>query len=628
MIRSLTFTSSTFIAVMLAAFGAYAGETDRQAYFGELHLHTGLSTDAYINGTRKDPVTAYRFAMGDPVMLSDGNRWQLPEPLDFVAITDHAESFGHMPLCTSPGTAAYDTTACQQVRAMNPMGSQALIGRWLLKGAQRPAAICGGDGERCIAAEKATWAMLQDAANTMNAPGEFTALIGYEYSPVILKPTSTTKVHRNVIFRGSKVPERAFSTYDGTIEQLHFWLDETCKGDCQALTIPHNTNASASRIFWPSKNSDGTPWTPEILERRARLEPLVEIYQGKGSSECHPGLGMTDEECGFEQWVPNCTGDDTEGCSTTNDMVRDTVVRGLAIEQELGINPFKLGFIGSTDSHLGTPGATIESDYRGQLGKPDMTPKRRLGLEGYYDFDELDIDVPEPPGSDQGGWGFMGPTKFSPGGLAAVWADENTREHIFDALNRREAFSTSGTRIKVRVFAGYEFPVKAHKRRDVVALGYKKGVPMGGDLPRPPSGEAPMLIVTALRDPASAPLQKLQVIKGWVKDGEQQAVVYDIACAGGAKPDPNTHRCPDNGASVDLETCAIDQGAGAAQLAETWVDPDFDASVPTLYYVRVLENPVCRWSTHDALRAGVPLPRHVPATIKERAWSSPIWYTP
>ena len=614
----------TILAIGIPILAAGSKEAKRQAFFGELHLHTGLSTDAYINGTRKDPVSSYRFAQGDPVMLQGGRSWQLSRPLDFVAITDHAESFGDMPLCVTPGSVAYDKPLCKTVRDMNPLASQMLIGGWNVSGAKRPVEICGEDGGSCIQAEKTTWATLQEAANYVNSPGEFTALIGYEYSPVILRADSTSKVHRNVIFRGTEVPDRAFSSYDGTIEQLHEWLDESCPEPCRALTIPHNTNASASRIFWPEKNSDGSPWTKEGVERRARLEPLVEIYQGKGSSECHPGLGLTDEECGFEQWVPNCQEGKTEGCSTANDMVRDTLVRGLAMEKKWGVNPFKLGFIGSTDSHLGTPGATEESDYRGQLGNPDSTPARRLGLESYYDLEGMDIEID----TEEGGWGFSVPSKFSPGGLAVVWAGKNTREEIWDALARRETFSTSGTRIQVRFFGGFDYPKNAHQRRDAVKLGYRKGVPMGGDIAAAPNGQVPTFIVSALRDPDSAPLQKLQIIKGWVEGGEERSQVYDVACSDGVVPDPQSGRCPANGAAIDLTSCKVDETKGDAQLGATWTDPSFDASLPALYYVRVLENPVCRWSTHDALAIGAELPAHVPPSIKERAWTSPIWYTP
>ncbi len=612
------------MAGLAFAQGASAGfqgqPTEKQAFFGELHLHTALSTDAFMNGTRKHPYTAYRFAQGDPVILTNGAVWQISTPLDFVAVTDHAESFGDLQLCITPGSPVYDVPLCQEMRGRDPVSMGRVIGGWSVDGAERNPATCGEGGSLCLEMARSTWQLVRDAAERANRPGEFTALVGYEFSPVLIAASSTTKVHRNVIFRGNDVPDRAFSAYDGPVESLHAWLETECEAPCQALTIPHNSNASASRIFWEGRNSDGTPWSQEVLERRARLEPLVEIYQGKGSSECHPGLGLTDEECGFEQWVRNCGPGERLGCSTTDDMVRDTIVRGLRVEAERGINPFKLGFIGSTDSHLGTPGATVESDYEGQLGYPDDSPDKRLG-EGY--------SIPGAPPPVDGGWGFLGPTKFSPGGLAAVWAEENTRAGIWDALARREAFSTSGTRIRIRFFGGFDLPQDLHTRRDAVAIGGRKGVPMGGDLGGGEAGEgAPRFFVWAQRDPASAPLQKIQIVKGWVEGGTERARVFDVACSDGGVPDQKTGRCPDNGASVDLQTCAVDEEVGDAELATTWIDPEFDSSIRAVYYARVLENPVCRWSTHDANRVGAPLPKHVPATITERAWTSPIWFTP
>ena len=609
---------------------------DTQAYFGELHLHTALSTDAWMNGTRKHPYTAYRFAQGDPIALTSGEDWALSRPLDFVAITDHAESFGDLALCKQPESPVYNEPLCSAMRVGNdPETMGRVIGGWAVEGAQRNPATCGPDGQYCVEAAKTTWQTLRDAADRANRPGEFTALVAYEYSPVMIGPTSASKVHRNVIFRTGDSPDHAFGSYDGTIEELHVWLDKECRPPCQALTIPHNSNASSSQIFWEGKNSDGSPWSQEVLERRARLEPLVEIYQGKGSSECHPGLGLTDEECGFEQWVKNCGDGERLGCSTTSDMVRDTIVRGLRIESERGVNPHKLGFIGSTDSHLGAPGAVAEDDYHGQLGFPDDAPAERLS-NGFATFDVENLD-PDLGGQDgpsgigaatDGGWGFMGPTKFSPGGLAGVWATENTREGIFDALARREAFSTSGPRIRVRFFGGFDLPKGLHERRNAFSVGYRKGVPMGGDLTSAPQDKAPRFLLWASHDPESARLAKIQIVKGWVENGTEQSRVYDAVCSDGAAVDRDTNRCPDNGASVDLSTCALTGDGGDTTLATTWTDPDFDPDRRAVYYARVLENPVCRWSTHDAHRIGAPLAQHVPPTIRERAWTSPIWYTP
>lgn len=613
-----------FLVLALGAPTAFAAPAT-EAFFGELHLHTALSTDAFMNGTRKHPVTAYRFAQGDPITLSSGETWALGRPLDFVAVTDHAESFGDLALCLDPESAVYDAPLCQGMRSSDPIVMGRTIGSWRVDGARRSPEICGEDGARCRAAARNTWETVQAAANRANRPGVFTALVAYEFSPVILASGGVTKIHRNVIFRGAEVPDRAFSSYDGTVEDLHAWLDERCRPPCRALTIPHNSNASSSQIFWEGKNSDGSPWTPEILERRARLEPLVEIYQGKGSSECQRGIGLADEECDFEKWVRSCGPGERLGCASESDMVRDAVVRGLRVEQERGVNPHKLGFIGSTDSHLGTPGATDEADYQGQLGRPDDSPAKRLSSVIFAD-PEADPDAAAAQGPEDGGWGFAGPTKFSPGGLAAVWAPENTREAIWDALARRETFATSGTRMQVRFFGGFDLPERAHERRDPVKLGYRKGVPMGGDLPAASGDRAPRFVALALRDPEGAPLQKIQIVKGWIEDGEERALVRDIACSDGLSPDAATGRCPDNGATVDLESCAIDTEKGDAELAATWTDPEFDPAIPALYYLRVLENPVCRWSTYDAHRIGAALPEHVPPTIQERAWTSPIWY--
>ena len=588
----------------------------RNAYFGELHVHTSLSLDAFMNGNRHGPEVAYRFASGQPLTLYGGETTQLRVPLDFIAITDHAESFGDLSLCKNSDSVVYDIPTCQRMRTVDRAFQARIIGGWRVDRPIRAVDVCGEDGHRCVEARKDTWRRSRELADQFNDSGRFTTLVAYEYSPVNLNPLA--KVHRNVIFRTADVPDTVFSAFDGTAEDLHAWLESACQQPCQVLTIPHNPNAASGRFFWPGLNSDGTPWTRAILDRRARVERLVEIYQGKGSSECHTGLGLTDEECGFEMWVRNCGPDEEEGCAGTHDMVRDVIVDGLRVEQERGVNPFKLGFIGATDAHLSNPGDVEEDDYRGQLGIPDDTPQKRLAAGGGQG---------QARGGD-GGWGFGGPTKFSPGGLAGVWAEENTRESIWDALARRETFGTSGPRIRVRFFGGFELPEDLHDDRDVVRIGYERGVAMGGDLTAAPSGEAPRFVVWATRDPNSAPLQKLQVVKGWIENGESASRTYDVACSDGITADPATGLCRDNGATVDLETCDITPGRGATELATTWTDPDFDPNTPSVYYVRVLENPVCRWSTYDALGSNASVSPYVPPTIKERAWTSPIWYTP
>ena len=625
-VRSNVFVSTLFAAAMttLVLQTLRAQQADsipsnplRNAYFGELHIHTSYSLDAYMNGNRHDPDVAYRFAQGEPLTLNGGDVTQIGTPLDFVAITDHAESFGDLSLCQTPGSVVYDIELCRRIRSRDRSLTGAIIRTWSVVDARRVPELCGEDGRRCIEASTATWTKIREAAERFYKPGIFTTLMGYEYSPVTFNPLA--KVHRNVIFRTAEVPDRAFSAYDGTAEDLHAWLETTCQEPCRALTIPHNSNAASRMIFWEGKNSDGTPWTKEILDRRARIEPLVEIYQGKGSSECQLGIGLADEECGFEMWIRNCGSGETRGCANPDGMVRNAVVNGLRVEQKWGINPFKLGFIGSTDTHLSNPGAVAEDDYKGQLGAPDDTPQERLG-PGRSET--------QAGGPNDGGWGFSGPTKFSPGGLAAVWAEQNTREAIWDALARRETFGTSGPRMRVRFFGGFDYPERLHDRHDLVEIGYEEGVPMGGDLMAAPAGKAPGFVVWATRDPNSVPLQKIQIVKGWIEDGTSTVKIYDVVCSDGIDSDPETGLCRDNGATVDLETCEISADKGASELATTWTDPDFDRDKRAVYYARVFENPVCRWSTHDAHRINVSLSPYVPPTIKERAWTSPIWYTP
>ncbi|MEZ4334151.1 MAG: DUF3604 domain-containing protein [Myxococcota bacterium] len=614
----------------------------RQAYFGDLHLHTSYSLDSYIFGNRNDWRAAYRFAQGEPVTLHGGERLQLARPLDFVAITDHGEFLGEHALCTTPDGPRYETPVCQGIRAAD-MGEFVQLAASVTAGRRLPA-LCGEDGRLCAEAAGATWAGIREAAIRFDRPGRFTTLVGYEYSPNV--PGSGIDggyggmgmIHRNVIFRTTDVPKTIFTAYDGPGEAMLEWLDGACRAPCRALTIPHNSNMSFGRFFW-ERRSDGTPWTPADLERRARLEPLVEIFQIKGSSECGAGIGFADEECGFETILEPCPPGRTEGCAMASSYVRDALVAGLRVERTRGINPFRLGFIGSTDNHNGTPGATDEAGFKGHLGQQDDTLRERV----------LPPPGGAPPEIARRDGQVSNYFRFNPGGLAAVWAERNTREAIFDALARRESFATSGTRILVRFFGGFELPADLHVRKDLVRIGYAKGVPMGGDLGASPAAQVgadtradtdasagarmrtarPRFVVWAARDPESAPIAKIQIVKGWSSAAGEGVEVHDVACAGGREPDPTSRRCPDgDAASIDPRSCRSGEAGGAAELAATWADPDFDPKARAVYYARVLERPVCRWSTHDAARLGVELPASAPRTIEERAWTSPIWYSP
>ncbi len=586
-------------------------------YFGELHVHTAYSLDSYIFGnTLNDPFEAYKFAKGETVTLPNGATKRIKKPLDFAAITDHAEALGEFEICTNPAMKGYSSTTCQGVRSNNIKPFQEIFAGIAQAVPKRLEGICGADGSACVKAVSGPWSRVQQAAAENYEPGKFTSFVGFEYSGNAPEGKGGM-MHRNVIFKSASVPGTVFSAFEGTGEALHAWLEQNCTGDCNVLTIPHNSNFYWGRLYW-GKNSDGSEWTQEQVERRARMDRLVEIMQIKGASECQVGIMTSDEECNFELIFPKCPEGENAACSNEYAFVRNGLKLGLRHEAEIGVNPFKHGIVGGTDNHNGTPSDTAEDDFQGHLAHNDGTPQIRLGLE------------PNPTSLAMGISAADDPTKlYNPGAVTGVWAESNTRADIWDALHRKETFGTSGTRTAIRMFAGFDLPANLHEQSDWVSVGYDRGVPQGGDLTSAAEGQAPTLVVWARRDPQSAPLQKLQIIKGWrTADDELQEMTYDVACSDGGVPDKDTHRCPDNGATVNLEDCSISTDRGSAELATTWTDPDFNAGERAFYYARVLENPVCRWSMYDAHRLGVKYPDKLKATVKERAWSSPVWYTP
>lgn len=600
---------------------APARNPQRDAYFGELHLHTKYSMDANVFGNRLDPRMAYRFAQGEALEIGDSGIVQkIATPLDFAAVTDHAEGMGGVSQCLNSASSTYWSVDCIGMRykflPLFPRLFNALVQTGDKRG-YYPPAMCGKDGKDCISAAPSIWQDIQNAANEAYRPGQFTTFIGYEYSPTL---AMGGMLHRNVIYRGAKVPDTVFGAVDGFAEDLLRWLDTNCTGDCKALSIPHNPNFSWGLMFG-ERNSDASPVTRDNLALRAKYERLVEIFQAKGGSECARGLGNTDEECGFENLWPVCkpdeqavndkTGIHAVRCVAQNDMVRNVLKKGLAEEKKWGFNPFKFGFVGGTDNHNGMPGDTTERGYNGHATPIDTTPEYRLGMKQTIVSKKLGI----------------APGGINPGGLTGVWAEENTRSSIWDGLQRRESWGTSGTRLRVRFFGGFSLPANLHQQPDMLKTAYAQGVPMGGDLPAAVTGKAPSFVVWALRDAQSAPLQRVQIVKGWVEGEQTREQVYDVACSDGLKPDAATHHCADNGAKVNLQDCSYSTDKGASELATTWTDPDFQPKQSAFYYVRVLENPTCRYSQYDALKLGVPHPTNVPQTIQERAWSSPIWYT-
>lgn len=609
----------------------------KNLYWGELHVHTMESFDAKLFGTTLSIEDAYRFARGEPLRGDGGESMQLSRPLDFMAITDHAESFGMRRLCQDEGLSLAEKANCyfletpsvtaflviSALAGANKPSEPSMLapGEYQNRERQHPTysslPMCQqdeGDPQRCYRDANADWARYIALAEAFNEPGAFTTFAAYEYSPVL---PDSGKHHRNVIFNGSDLPQHATSYLDaGSAPALWRALEKTCKGDCDFLTIPHNMN-KAWGLFYSPYTWEGKPYTEGDWALRKKREPLAEIYQVKGASECALGVGATDEECGFSQVLLPCEQGQVTGCAFKTTFARQGLKQGLRLQQALGFNPLAFGFIGATDTHNANPGDAEEWDFVGKVAAASSPAVRRLR------------EWPDRAA-------YESTLQFhTSGGLAAVWAPENTRDAIFGAMQRREAYATSGTRIQLRFYAGYGFDEGIVGNPDAIAVATDGGVPMGGWLDTRPdtalekSLAGPTFFVWAGADLMSAPLQRVQVVKGWIDDdGRVQERVRDVACADGLGVDASTGRCPDNGASVDTTNCAISTGTGAEDIVAAWQDSTFNAAENAFYYVRVLQNPTCRWSTYDSIRLGIEPPAHVPATIRERAWSSPIWVGP
>ncbi len=601
------------------------GIPNRKPYFGDLHVHTAYSLDSYINFNPVGPRAAYRFAQGEEITLSGNRKLRPGQPLDFAAVTEHAEYLGELALCLDRDTAQYDQALCRDIRNEDKQpGLIARIFKTLIirdvvsADPGREKHLCGDSNEDCLARARSVWQELQDIAEDYNQPGQFTTFVAYEWTG----NTNGNNLHRNIIFRNRHVLPLPVSYFEAsTPEKLLQQLQHGCKAPCEFISIPHNSNQSRGRQFPAIDN----PWfSPKLAKLRSQLEPLVEIIQAKGESECQRGIGSADEFCDFEKLErrPVCTGDadapgcsvvcdvrgQPEGCVEANNYIRNALKEGLRAEARTALNPYKFGVIGSTDTHNGSPGATDEANYQGHHGVEDGSPAARAAMP------KIKLFTPQR-------------LKGS-GGLAGVWAEANTRDSIFDALKRKETFATSGTRIVLRFFAGWDYPKIADKQINLLELGYKHGVAMGGDLPVTKTGSSPGFIVWAMKANDGVNLQRIQIIKGWLEAGRSREQTFDVICADGLRPDPSSHRCPDNGATVNMTDCSISAGKGATELKGIWHDPDFDPEQRAFYYARVLENPSCRWSSYEAIREGSAPFNNVDNTIQERAWSSAIWYSP
>jgi hypothetical protein len=599
-----------------------AFDVHRRPFWGDTHVHTAYSFDSWGQGTRNLPRDAYRFARGEPLGIqpydAEGRPLRtvrLGRPLDFTLLTDHAEVMGEVRICQTPGLPGFDALPCRIARRWPLLGYAVVNSQMLDESDPVRYGFCGPDGRRCREVAGAPWQEIQEAAEEAydrTSACRFTSFVGFEWSG---NPDSSM-VHRNVLFRNEIVPQR-LSNYvdDRTSEAFWHWLDEACLSAegpgarCDALAIPHNSNLGNGRLFRLSL-ADGARLTREYAELRQRIERLLEVTQHKGDSECRKD--ESDPLCDFETLeFGRMVEQATPWQQTTPaplSYAREILAAGLVEEARLGVNPFKLGLVGATDTHLGAPGLTDEQNF----------PGHAAGLVSSR------IEVPPLPDD----------VRFNPGGLQAVWAEENSRDALFAAMRRRETYGTSGPRMVVRTFTGFDLPADLCEHGNFAARGYAHGVPMGGDLGSAPDGARLAVAVLAQRDPGTSEqpgtqLQRVQVVKMWEQDGEPHQRLFEIAGD------------PDNGADVDRYSCET-RGPGFDELCTVWEDPEFDPERHAAYYVRVVENPTCRWTAHACNAAGVRCEDpatapgeliaccdpEVPMKIQERAWTSPVWYEP
>jgi hypothetical protein len=600
-------------------YSPYAGRNfPSRPFFGDTHLHTSYSFDAGTFGCRLGPRDAYQFARGEEVTASTGQRAKLSRPLDFLVVADHSDNMGLFPMLFG---------GAPQVMA-DPTGR-----RWyemIQKGEGGKAALeiiaTFGEGKFPPALQVApgtpayrdAWNATIDAAEEYNDPGRFTAFIGYEWTA-----QGTSNIHRNVIFRDNAALARQVAPFTvdppaGSANERDLWkwmqaYEDKTGGD--VLAIPHNGNVSNARMFPLIEFFTGKPMDLTYVQARNKWEHLYEVTQMKGDGESHPFLSPNDEFAGYETWDK---GNLDAGVAKTKDMLqfeyaRQALLNGMKVEKELGVNPFKFGMVGSTDSH--TALATAEEDnFFGKV--TTMEPSAHRLTKSFIKNPKTGLEIME--------W------EVAASGYAAVWATENTRAALFDAMERRETYATTGTRMVVRFFGGWDFEkADAHTRSPALA-GYTKGVPMGGDLNNAPEGKSPSFLVAAMKDPIGANLDRIQVIKGWMDDkGELHEKVYDVVWGDADKRQPDKNgKLPSVGSTVDIENATWTNTIGAPELITVWKDPDFDAKQRAFYYVRVMEIPTPRWTAYDANRFGSkPLP-DTQMTTAERAYTSPIWYNP
>jgi hypothetical protein len=601
-------------------YSPYAGRPfPERVYWGDTHLHTSFSMDAGAFGARLGPKDAYVFAKGNEITASSGQRVKLSRPLDFLVVSDHSDNMGFFPqlFAGDPKMLADPTGRRWYDMVQSGKGADAAI--------EIIVAFSQGKFPKALAflpgspAYRQAWQETIKAAEEANEPGHFTAFIGFEWT----SNTGGNNLHRNIIFRDNAVKASIVEPYTtqkplGSDNPRDLWkwmqtYEEKTGGN--VLAIAHNGNLSNGIMFPLIESFTGKPIDREYAEQRAQRERLHEVTQIKGDGETHPLMSPNDEFANFERWDK---GNLDLSVLKKPEMLefeyaRAALRNGLKLEKELGVNPYKFGMIGSTDAHTGLA-AVEEDNFFGKASSAEPSAGR-----AEHPF----IKNPAHPGVMVMGW------ETTASGYAGVWATDNTREALFDAMQRKETYATTGPRMIVRFFGGWEFVAADANTRSPAAVGYEKGVPMGGDLQQPPAGKSPTFLVAALKDPIGANLDRVQIIKGWLDaKGETHEKVYDVAWSGDRKPDAKTGKLPAVGNTVDVPNATWTNTIGATELIKVWKDPEFDAAQSAFYYVRVLEIPTPRWTAYDAKYFGIKMPPEVPMTMQERAYTSPIWYTP
>jgi hypothetical protein len=602
----------------------------RHVYFGEMHLHTTMSFDAWTFDTKVTPDQAYKFARGETVMvpaeqvgaqqhvMSSGDvpakrAW----PLDFMAVTDHSEAMGVLNQLDDPANPLAKSPAGQSI-LKKPSTAFYLVAGTASGGKPLP-------NLNVAQAMHHAWDVEVKAANDNYEPGKFTTFIAYEWSSM---NQGKYNLHRNVFFNSDHAPMPFTSVDSGKPEDLWSYLEKTRAQGIDVIAIPHNGNVSGGLMYdW--NDSAGRPIDEQYAQRRALNEPLTEIVQNKGQSDTIPELSPSDEFANFEIFDHLLTWPNIRS-NPNGSYIRQAFGRGLVIQAKVGANPYKYGVVGASDIHNGLSTSDESGMASGPFGIDPHTmlpkgdaAKRALGIIKTPALLDMDAIVNHAPQT------LEKPLVFSSAGITGVWAEENNRNSIFAALKRKETFATSGTRIRVRMFSGWNFDSKMIENGDWVGKAYAEGVAMGGDLPaRPANAAAPRFILQAVKDPDGANLDRVQIIKIWLEGGDYKEKIFDVALSGNRKDNPKTGKAPAVGNTVDLKTGSYKNSIGAAVLTTVWQDPEFDAMKPAVYYARVLEIPTPRWSTLLAIKNKLPIPKEAAATIQERAWTSPIWFTP